>query len=292
MKKIITLLLTIAMIFALCACGKAEEPAHVEEQSSGENTSMVGMASPMVEYESLKALNEHYGFKLAHPGVMGVSDESFNAIVSESLELAQYKFTVAGTEYCYRAAATTDDISGIHVEGGTLFSDAEGEATAEKDGFYGSRWFTLDGQYCLTAAAENLEFDTFLACADELKALTETSNSQNPAYTELVGQYQDSWSQRATAEVSAEGEGVYVMVSWANSATECEEWTLPCKFGEDGLLYYTNGVHEKVNYDDNSKETIAADLEGFFGVDENMNLCWNGASEEGCTECVFEKIPE
>ena len=289
MRKIIALLLTLAMVFALSACGKAEEPAPAEEMPED---IVVGMPSPMVEYESLEDLNGHYGFKLAHPGVMGVSDESFYAIVGGDMEIAQYKFTVAGTEYCYRAAAAVDDISGVHVEGGTLFSDVEGEANAEKDGFYGSRWFTLDGQYCLTAAADKLEFDTFLACADELKALTETSNSQHVSYEELVGQYQDSWSQRASAEVSLEGEGVTVFISWANSAAECEEWTLPCTFGEDGLLYYAGGSHVKANYEDDTTEEIAADLEGYFSVDEALSLIWNGASEEGCTECVFEKIPQ
>lgn len=162
MKKTVALIVCIIMAFSLCACGK--EAAQPDE---GE----VGMPNPMTEYNSLDEINEAVGGELAHPAVMGVSDESYFIIDCGNYKIAEYNFNVAGYDYCYRCAEVDEDISGVYMGGdGTAFKDGkcDGIQFNSDDEYKCARWFDGDMQYVLSVSAPDMEQETFESIADEL----------------------------------------------------------------------------------------------------------------------------
>ena len=278
------------MIFAFAACGKKAEEQPAEEPV------IPGVPSPVTEYSSLEDLNAAYGVHLAGPGAMGVSDESFCGIDCDDYDIAQYKFTIGGYEYCLRCAPALEDISGLWSGEGTIFRntpDGE-EAILSENGYRAARWFNIDGQYCLTVTDEGkMEDGFFEGVVDEIKGVTAPVSTVHD-YASLPGEYQDSWSGRATMIVSENGgDSVRILVSWPNSASEIVYWDLTASFAEDGLLYYTGTKNTAVYNEDGTeheKTLLNGEESGYFSVDENGTIFWNGASEENCLECSFEKM--
>jgi len=285
MKKILSLLLVLAMVFCFAACGDKQQAS---------------VASPMVEYESLEAMNDAYGFNMKKPPVMGVSDESFAAIeVEGQAPIAQYKFSVNGTEYTMRASANLGDISGVYSGKSTLFADlADGDGgVVSTDEYRGARWYTIDGQYCLVTGAKDVDADKFAAVFEELESLMVAKALEfMPKVEEIIGEYADKFSQRASLEVTpseADAAKVHLMINWGSSAAEMDVWEMDGKFAEDGLFYYEDGTHSKITFKEDGTEekveTIADKLSGYFSFNkETKELSWDGAPEEDCRECVFE----
>jgi len=284
MKKILAILLAFIMVSCFAACGKKAEEAASQT---------AGLANPMIEYSSLEELNEANACNLHGPGAMGVTDESFAAIQSDDYTVAQYKFSIGGVEYNFRFCPVYDiDISGVYIDGKLLFAPlGDGmEGNIATEGYFGARWFNIDGQYCLTASSKDLDSETFASCAEELQSLTEPlSIAALPSYSEVAGEYQDSYSQRASAAVTENGDGVDISILWGNSAAETEAWAMTAKFSEDGLLSYSDCVHT-VTGENEVSEIIASDLAGYFVFTEDGKLLWEGAPEEGCVQCTFEKV--
>ncbi len=285
MKKIISIVLVMAMVLAFAACGKKEEPA-------------ANIANPVTEYSSLEEINAVVASNMVGPGVMGVSDESF-CVIDTDPKIAQYKFSVNGHEYCYRASAALDDISGVYVDDSTLFAVlAEGaEANIATDSYYGARWYTIDCQYCLTTESKDLTAEQFSAIAEELKDLALPLSLANlPANSELIGSYEDSFSQRAVLEITAidGSDKVRAVVVWGSSAFERDTWTMTCGFSEDGLFSYSDGLHERITCAESGEETVETLEEnqiGFFNYDaEAKTLSWTGAADEDCQPCVFVQL--
>ena len=277
------------MILCLCACGvmQGEEPKESES---------IGMPNPMTEYASLDEINDIVGSRLAHPAVMGVSHEEFFVIDCGDYMLADYRFTVGGVNYSFRCAPVTQDISGYYVGEGTAFADGarDGIEYAEADGAQLARWFTIDGQYVLSAK-DIADADTFALVAEELCAMTlpGMSGAEYEAYyADLAGQYYDSYSQRATMTAEADGaNGVKITVDWSSSASELTEWTMTARLYEDGLLSYYDCTMSNITTAADGTETVdivSTDGEGWFTFDGDK-LCWTGAADENCVNCVFEK---
>ena len=278
MKKTLALLLTLTMLFSLSACGGKED---------------AGLANPMTEYASLEELNEATGSLLTGPGVMGISDESFASYDCGEYMIAEYNFTVAGVKYMLRSAPTLEDISGFYVNGEPAFSGdiADGINYAEgEDGVQLARWANVDGQYVFACLSEN---DDFTGIAEEMYAVNSPSATGGVDFATLPGEYQDSVSQRASMTVEDNGdETVHMLVSWANSAFETMQWEMNASLGEDGLLYYTDGSSSLVSTaEDGTQEVkvLSVNTEGFFSIADGV-LYWNGAADESCRECAFEKV--
>ena len=247
----------------------------------------------MTEYASLAELNEATLSRLVGPGVMGVSDESFIAYDCGDYLLAEYNFTVAGVKYMLRSAPTLEDISGFYVNGEPAFSGdiADGINYAEgEDGVQLARWANVDGQYVFACLSEN---DGFTGIAEEMYAVNSPSATGGVDFATLPGEYQDSVSQRASMTVEDNGdETVHMLVSWANSAFETMQWEMNASLGEDGLLYYTDGSSSLVSTaEDGTQEVkvLSVNTEGFFSIADGV-LYWNGAADESCRECAFEKV--
>ena len=171
MKKIIALLLAFAMLLCLCACSKNEEP---EEPVVGPGTT-----NPVTEVASLDEINAATGCNMEKPGVMGVSDEQFFTINAGDYTIGEYRFTVAGVNYTLRAAATTEDISGVYVGEGTAFPEVkDGMDIVETDDMKLARWFDLNGQHVLIAVGE-IDEATFSGVADELCEMSRMNGGEN-----------------------------------------------------------------------------------------------------------------
>lgn len=114
------------------------------------------------------------------------------------------------------------------------------------------------------------------------------------SYADLAGEYQDSFSGRA-ALIACEGENdLQIVIWWANSAFEYVQWTMTAAYGEDGTLSYQDCEKALITTDENGVETtepLALDVEksGYFSLCDGV-LMWDGAAEENCQSCTFEKV--
>lgn len=312
MKKLFSLILVAAMLLTLAACTKreeqpAQEPAEPEvtvepeqEPSAEPAPAIAGMANPMTEYGSLDEINSFCGTALCHPPVMGVIDEQFFTISGGEHPVAQYTFDLNGLKYTFRACATvSEDISGVYGTDGTVFDhDFPGETEFAASGTMKlARWMNINGQYVLILDdPENvMDQETFEMVVDELSHLTAglPTESENAAYfAGLEGFYVDTTSKRATAEISgSSADGAVITVHWGSSAFECTEWTMTLSRSEDGLLIYKDCVCNNIETATDGTQTITevyADGSGFFGENSGI-LYWNGAADENCVDCVFEK---
>ena len=91
MKKLLVIMLSAMMVFAMCACSAKEEPD-------------AGLPNPVTECTQEELL-EVTGFDLAAPADAENVAYSYIAVEGEET-IAQLIFTVDGKEYCYRAQPT------------------------------------------------------------------------------------------------------------------------------------------------------------------------------------------
>lgn len=174
MKKILAAMLALAMILCFCACNKTEEPQKPEEPIVGPGTT-----NPMTEVASLDEINAATGCNMTKPGVMGVSDEEFYTIASGDYTIGEYRFTIGGVNYTLRAAATTEDISGVYVGEGTAFPEVkDGIDIVETDEVKLARWFNLNGQHILYAEGE-IDSETFAGVAEEISVESGLNGGSN-----------------------------------------------------------------------------------------------------------------
>ena len=267
----------------------------VEEDETAENIS-AGLVNPRQEYGSLEEINTVAGVALAHPAVMGVSDEYFVIIDDGEGCIAEYDYTLAGCAWCFRASAFYDrDISGVYINGELPFGEVkEGIEYAEGEGYKLARFATIDGQYVLMVQDNGqMDAETFRLAAEEQYELVNpawTAGKLEAYYASLAGSWSDEMSQRATMEITACGsECLQITVHWSSSATECDIWEMTAKVSEDGLIYYSNCVHSRLVFTDadDTATVLSADGEGYFSHTPEGKLAWNGATDADCTECVF-----
>lgn len=281
MKRLVVLLFAALFLIGCCA-----------EMS-------VGMPNPMTEYDSLAELNEAAGTFLCRPAVMGVTDEVFFTIACNEYTIAEYRFSINGYACNFRCAPTTEDISGIYINAEPAFNkEFDGEIQyVDGEGMHIARWFDINGQYCFALEDPDglMDAETFHLICDELKDITNPgmNEAETAAYfEELSGEYEDAYSLRAHATVTADGTGACVEVYWANSAFEYVKWTMNIVLGEDGLLYYNDCICEQINTDEDGNDTtqiLYEDGEGYFS-EVDGTLYWNGAEDPDCTECTFEPV--
>lgn len=157
MKKLIKILAVSLLLFTF-ACSK--------------NDNGGGMPNPMVEYESLDAINKKVGCNLIQPGVMGITDEKYYVIADT---LAQYNFSLNGYDFTFRASKDmNEDISGVYVGNGTLFSlfDSKDPVNITGEGVKGYRFFTDDTQYTIIAdQADDLDEMKFVGLCEEIMSI-------------------------------------------------------------------------------------------------------------------------
>ena len=124
----------------------------------------------------------------------------------------------------------------------------------------------------------------------------------------LAGEYQDEYSQRASATVIAntENQTVNITVMWSGSATESAMWTMNAT-KEGNKLVYSDCVYSELIYSDETDEegtgdevtgggaeetVIYRDGSGSFEISDDGKLLWTGAADEQCRLCVFARMSE
>ena len=180
MKKLLAILLCLAMVLSLVACGQEAAP-EAEEKEEIEDLPAIGPGgkNPWVDYNSLDEINSEVGCNLCKPAAMGVSEEHFAVGDMGEYKMAQYNFSVGGYAYTFRCAPSADDISGLYYdEVQKAFAEscgAEVETVTVPDTLKAARWMTIDGQYVLSVE-DNGEMDeeTFDGIVQELYTLTTT----------------------------------------------------------------------------------------------------------------------
>ena len=108
----------------------------------------------------------------------------------------------------------------------------------------------------------------------------------------LTGAYQDSVSQRASAEVIDSSDGVNIIVHWGGSATEAYNWTMNCTREGDKLTYKDcKKIYLNLDPANEKREVEYENGEGYFTIKDGK-LLWDGAAEEDCAGCVFEPLTQ
>ncbi len=280
-RSIILLALVMGLLFTVCF-------AEGNEEKAGE---AAGMPNPIIEYDSIEEINTIIGVNLMHPAVMGVTDESFSVINNA---IAQYVCEINGMEWTFRGACITDeDISGMYSEHNEFTPNRDfGLYTNE---FYLERFFDDDRQYTIVikdpVSPDGEVFmneETFMNICMEFASI-QKQHTDDP----LVGDYQDTVSQRASACVERHGDVYNISVNWSDSALELNCWTMYDAVREDGKLSYRGEEISHSTYDAEGNET-SSDMTmsnnlGWFEIKDGM-LYWTGAAQEECRACVFEKI--
>ena len=177
MKKVLALILALVLALSLVACGKSNDAEAADDENEAPENVVEGgnVVNPWKEYDSLEEINEVTHGNLCSPAAMG-AEGTYYAVMNDG-EMAEYRFTMNGMDYCFRfAPAMTEDISGVYVGEGTAFPDEYGGDVdvASTDNMKLARWMTIDGQYVLMVTDDGaMENDTFLGIAGEMKAQTE-----------------------------------------------------------------------------------------------------------------------
>ena len=236
-------------------------------------TAQTGEENTEPEGAGLDENGERHFFINNSPYVITAEDGFDNAGVTELLcdATETYSFTKSYDDTTWKVYVLDEKFA----DGARYLSQAE-EPALEGDG-------TLEieeGKYIYILCSES----AFTADAASGAALSINYASS------LSGNYQDSVSQRATAKVFDNGETLDIIVRWSSSATETTMWDMVCN-NEGDKLTYTNCKKSNVTYDENGESTEDVEYEngeGYFTL-EDGKLLWNGASEENCAACVFEK---
>ncbi len=251
----------------------------------------VGIPNPVAEYDSMEEINTIVGVDLMRPAVMGVTSERFSVINNS---IAQYECEINGLEWTFRGAyITEEDISGMYDENNQF--TPEQDFTLYTNEFYLERFFDGERQYTIVVtgpvSADGVVFldeDTFMGICMEFESV-QKQHMDDP----LVGDYEDTVSQRATACVERHGDVYNISVTWSDSVTELSCWTMYDAVLEDSRLTYQGEEIGRFTYDEEGNETAAditaANNIGWFEITDGM-LYWTGAAQEECRTCVFEKI--
>lgn len=328
-KRLLIYVIAVIALIAFTACGKKNDPAGTDNTAGTEQTgtdvtsapagtdtgtdstdtasdaasdntdggALVGMPNPIEEFASVEAINIEAGTHLTKTALLKLSEETYNTINNNDYLIAEYDFTGEGHKYCFRAAATTEDISGIYVSAGTIFDGAPGpDAIIEAEGTKAARWFEGDVQYVLSVTDDaSLSLEAFTAVVDDLKASTAAASLPpepiDPYFSEIEGEYQDTVSQRAVLTLISLGNTASISVSWGSSASETTVWSMTVSRDGDKFSYTDCVKKTFTNPADGSPETTVEyeNGTGFFEFSDGKVL-WTGASEDSCKSCVFETV--
>ena len=157
MKKVIALLMVLAMAFALVACQTAQEPAATDTEPAAEATPVPREAREPVAKEDLKigvilVHDENSGYDMAHiEGIQGACE----ALGIDGAQITM-KLNIAETEVCYDTAVDLAE-QGCNI----IFSDSYGHQS-----------------YMMQAAKEYPEI-IFVACTGDTAAKEPVANVVN-----------------------------------------------------------------------------------------------------------------
>ncbi|MDO4940073.1 MAG: hypothetical protein Q4E33_00075 [Erysipelotrichaceae bacterium] len=281
MKNILKVVLVSMMCLCLFACSNTVEP---------EDETISGMSNPMVVYDSLEEINEKVGVKLSIPQDMVTEKESYQIINDE---IAEYDFTDEGYQFALRGAKKNDDISGIYINSKMAY-DKDDLGFVEDENFKAYRFFVEENQYVLTVKdnGEISEDDFDIICNSIENEIYKNESCEDTIA--LIGNYQDSYTQRASATIELAGrDKVLLTITWPNSVEEYEEWGAVSSCSSNKIRY-DSLVHKVIVTDAEGNSDVSTNIveeDGFFVIKDGK-LYWTGANDETKANCVFEKIEQ
>lgn len=280
MKKLFIVVLVSLFMLSLVGCEQAKDEGNANHEE--DNSSVVGLANPMVSYDSLDEINNKVGVEIISPAVMGKENEKYFVI---SNEIAEYDFDLNGNSFTIRGALITDsDISGMYDENNTFTSGED--YTLYTNEFYLERFFDSNKQYTVVVKDPgDLSEESFMNICMELEVIMKWHRNDP-----IVGDYHDTVSERANCSVERSGDEYTILVDWSSSASELTTWMMSAKKDGNKLSYAGENITYYV-YDENgdatTRETASNNL-GYF-IFEDDKLYWKEASESSLEECIFEK---
>ncbi len=272
MKKIISVFFILALIAGLAACGASKQPDETTTEAATEAITE-GVEESAEDITEARPAEPRRFFINSEPVVITAKDGFNNAGVTELICDATETYSFTSSD-----EATTWDIYLLD----NRFEDAARLLPqAEKPALKGDGNLEIaEGKYIYIVCSESAF--TGDAASDATLTINYASS--------IGGNYQDSTSQRASAHVTDNTETVGITISWSSSATERTVWEMTCK--RDG---------NKLNYSDCKKSNFVSDKNGEGDADveyengtgyftlKDGKLLWDGAADENCTSCVFEK---
>ncbi len=290
MKRLLAVLLAAVLLASLAACTK---------QPNSGNGGDADMINPMVEYDTLDEINGVCGTALSLSALPGVTEPRYYVIGGD---LADLRFDSDGIAFSFRGTKGTEDVSGIWVEGGTVFANealSERPSVYEGDGFVTMRWLADGIQYVLTAQSDGVTYERVRGVMNRLAAGTIPHGSE---YVLLEGNYADPDDPDIAVYIGTLGDSVYVFVNRMDTATAMTNWTMTARFDRAGKLVYedcrclTGSVDANGVY---SETTVSENGRGWFTLERSADallsgavLRWDGAADETCRACVFERVTE
>ena len=101
------LIITLLICLLVTGCAKQEPEPSVQ------------MVNPMQEKNSLHEINVAAGTDIQRPLAFELSNEQY-FVINTDIPVADYRFSIGGNDYTFRAAKTTEDISGVYGDIGIL----------------------------------------------------------------------------------------------------------------------------------------------------------------------------
>jgi len=291
MKKLLTLLLAIAMIFGLVACGSKKTEEKKEEQPTQDGTAVATekeafLLSLVGTYTDGQTGKTRLSVSPVNEGAEGVEmtitqsvtasqEDSWIMVAKPTEDLSKLEYTS-----CLHRSTTYDD-SGKAGDPTTVYVDGTG-------------YFTYDKSNLIWHSNVKDEV-TDIVFVKDAKQDTGTSDLTDEELNALVGDYTDSVSQRATLNIAkGEGKSLVFTIHWGSSADEATEWKMTGTY--DPATYhfdYANGVKTNIKTVDGkeTKEEVYNNGTGYFSI-EGGALTWhtNMANDHSADQdLVFNK---
>ena len=247
--------------------------------------------NPVKQYESLQQINKNAIVYIAPLNQQEATEEVFYIIDNNT---AVYGYKLNGYDYYQRGCKDTSiDMSGIFKNGSTLFSNKlEDKIAYEQTDEYKVYRFILGNKQYIFGVYDlgKLDKEVFDQQFSEVYLKT-INDGSSKIVKDLVGDYYDTTSQRATAQASLiDINTLGIDVTWSSSENEYDEWIVETNYEYDRLTY-SNISHLKVTTDENGNTDIK-DLqdycEGYFEI-KDSKLLWTGSGNKQTSSCEFKK---
>ena len=292
MKKLFAITLALMLLLSLTACGQKEAPKSEEGTVGGAST-----VNPVRELDSLEALSKEAQCALVCPTGVEISDESF-AMIKSDTDIAQYKFSANGKPCCLRfsKAGMETDISGIYLDGGTLFADSDSENHwIQNDNYMAQRWFTVDGQYILSVENSQDEWDwagfnEIYTQFYDLKPLTWNAKVAYEDYKAMTGTYSNEAGD-ASASLSIRLDHLLVTVFCYPENADHYYYEMDASLKDGKLVYDKESVSVQVVHEDGSMDLEELEPSGAGSIEilSDGALDFSGAASEGLKGLVLKK---
>ena len=265
MKKILAVIFVFALAVGFAACGASDQPEETTTEAPTESVQELTETMPAQETRHFFINNE--------PFVITADDGFNNAGVTE---------LICDATETYSFMASDDNTTwSVYVLSKRFEDGARYLSQAKKPALKGDGTLEIEeGKYIFILCSESA-FTT-----DEASGASLTINYADS----ISGNYKDSVSKKAFAKVYDNGEEAEIIISWPFSATDRTVWEMNCKI--DGKkLTYTDCKKTNFKADANGEGAGKVEYEngtGYFTLKDGK-LLWDGAADENCTSCVFEK---